>query len=379
MCFRWLLAVGALGATLVYAEDFSLSSSGIGPITVHTTLTYSGKGERLVVAADNDSGQIIPYVKLCVKAQIKGCLFEMWTTGPWLPGAEVDWDVSSVHHVSSLAHEVMIEALTAPAPKALEAPPPTPKPSAPPVPPQPDNIARPNPPAKAGLTNESILKLVKAGLGDDVILGMMSSQPGQYSVDSDGVIALKQAGVSDKVIAAMVGRGAAAVAQAATVSSAPFVLHDATAVRLRLSRNLTSADATTGDTIDFEVLEDVKIDDLTVIARGAKATGTITDAEHKKRMARGGKLDVTIDYVRLVDDEKIALRAMRENKGGGHTGAMTGGIVATALIVWPAAPFFLFMHGKDATMPKGTEITAYTDGEIKLDRQKFLARQADAR
>jgi hypothetical protein len=147
MCFRWLLAVGALGATLVYAEDFSLSSSGIGPITVHTTLTYSGKGERLVVAADNDSGQIIPYVKLCVKAQIKGCLFEMWTTGPWLPGAEVDWDVSSVHHVSSLAHEVMIEALTAPAPKALEAPPPTPKPSAPPVPPQPDNIARPNPPA----------------------------------------------------------------------------------------------------------------------------------------------------------------------------------------------------------------------------------------
>jgi hypothetical protein len=142
---------------------------------------------------------------------------------------------------------------------------------------------------------------------------------------------------------------------------------------------LTSADATTGDTIDFEVLEDVKIDDLTVIARGAKATGTITDAEHKKRMARGGKLDVTIDYVRLVDDEKIALRAIRENKGGGHTGAMTGGIVATALIVWPAAPFFLFMHGKDATMPKGTEITAYTDGEIKLDRQKFLARQADAR
>jgi hypothetical protein len=34
-----------------------------------------------------------------------------------------------------------------------------------------------------------------------------------------------------------------------------------------------------------------------------------------------------------------------------------------------SAPFFLFMHGKDITIPKGTEITAYTDGEIKLDRQ----------
>ena len=42
-------------------------------------------------------------------------------------------------------------------------------------------------------------------------------------------------------------------------------------------------------------------------------------------------------------------------------------------IVWPAAPFF-FMHGKDATIPKDTEITAYTNGEIKLDRAKILGK-----
>ena len=58
-------------------------------------------------------------------------------------------------------------------------------------------------------------------------------------------------------------------------------------------------------------------------------------------------------------------------KGGGHTGAMTGGIVATAIVVWPAAPFFLFMHGKDTTIPKGTEITAYVNGVMPLDPAKF--------
>ena len=68
--------------------------------------------------------------------------------------------------------------------------------------------------------------------------------------------------------------------------------------------NLSSADAKTGDTIDFELLEDVTVDNLVVIARGATAIGTITEAEHKRRMARGGKLDIAIDYVRLVDDEK---------------------------------------------------------------------------
>ena len=59
-------------------------------------------------------------------------------------------------------------------------------------------------------------------------------------------------------------------------------------------------------------------------------------------MARGDKLDLAIDYVRLVDDEKVALRGVKETKGGEHTGAMTAGIVVTALVVWPTAPFFLF-------------------------------------
>lgn len=158
---------------------------------------------------------------------------------------------------------------------------------------------------------------------------------------------------------------------ATAATNQPFALDDGTPIKLRLNRTLSSADAKTGDNIDFEVLEDIKIKDLVVIPKGSIALGTITDAEHKKRMARGGKLDIEIDYVKLADGEKAALRAVKETKGGGHTGAMTGAIVATSLVVWPAAPFFLFMHGKDTTIPKGTEITAYVNGSMVLDRAKF--------
>lgn len=52
-------------------------------------------------------------------------------------------------------------------------------------------------------------------------------------------------------------------------------------------------------------------------------------------------------------------------------GAMTGAIVATGIVFFPAAPFFLFMHGKDITMPKGAEFTAYVNGDVKLDIAKF--------
>ncbi len=150
-----------------------------------------------------------------------------------------------------------------------------------------------------------------------------------------------------------------------------FALDDGTPIKLRLNRNLSSADAKTGDNIDFEVLEEVKVNDVVVIPKGNVALGTVTAAEHKRRMARGGKLDIEIDYVKLADGEKAAVRAVKETKGGGHTGAMTGAIVATSLVVWPAAPFFLFMHGKDTTIPKGTEITAYVNGNMPLDLAKF--------
>ena len=58
-----------------------------------------------------------------------------------------------------------------------------------------------------------------------------------------------------------------------------FVLHDATPVRLRLARTLSSADAKVGENVDFEVLEDVKIGDAVVIARGGTAIATVTQAE----------------------------------------------------------------------------------------------------
>ena len=155
-----------------------------------------------------------------------------------------------------------------------------------------------------------------------------------------------------------------------------FGLEDGTPIKLRLTRNLSSADATTGDRVDFEVLEDVKVKDVIVVPRGGIALATITEAEHKRRMARGGKLNVNIDDVRLTDGEKAPLRAVKEAKGGGHTGAMTGAMIGTAIVFFPAAPLFLFMHGKDITIPKGTEVTAYINGDIPLDPKKFVAQTA---
>ncbi len=157
-----------------------------------------------------------------------------------------------------------------------------------------------------------------------------------------------------------------------------FGLEDGTPVKLRSARTISSADAHTGDTLDFEVLEDVLAGGALVVPKGGIAWGTVTEAEPKRRMGRGGKLNVNIDSVRLADGEKVALRAVKDTKGGGHVGAMTGAMVATSIVFFPAAPLFLFMHGKDITIPKGTEITAYISGDTRLDRVKFQTGKTDS-
>lgn len=75
--------------------------------------------------------------------------------------------------------------------------------------------------AQSGLNNDSIAKMTKAGLGDDVILSMIKGQPGNYAIDPDTVIQLKGAGLSEKVIGAMVEKNVTNSAPSTTPTAAP--------------------------------------------------------------------------------------------------------------------------------------------------------------
>ena len=256
----------------------------------------------------------------------------------------------------------------------------------------------PAPSVSVQLTNKDILDLHKAGLPEQVLVAKIkSSQANNFDTSPSQLKELKAAGVADGVILAMVEgpRVQALASSAPSMASTPagsetaaseaanskpgtlmvhhkIKLEDNTPVHLVLSDNLSSASATTGQTISFEVSEDVLVDALVIIPRGSLAWGTVTEAQAKRRLGRAGHLDVHIDKVRLADGEKVLLSATSHAKGASHTGAMTAGIVVTSLIVWPAAPFFLFMHGHDVTIPKGTKIEAFINGDATLDAANFV-------
>jgi hypothetical protein len=57
------------------------------------------------------------------------------------------------------------------------------------------------------IDNDTILRMAKAGLGDDVLIQTIQLQPGHYNTAPDDLISLKQAGLSDRVLAAMQAHG----------------------------------------------------------------------------------------------------------------------------------------------------------------------------
>jgi len=76
--------------------------------------------------------------------------------------------------------------------------------------------------AQQPINNESVTKMVKAGLSADLIVTTINSSPGKYDTSANGLIALKKAGASDKVIAAV-------VLKASGVSTTPAATAPATA------------------------------------------------------------------------------------------------------------------------------------------------------
>jgi hypothetical protein len=150
-----------------------------------------------------------------------------------------------------------------------------------------------------------------------------------------------------------------------------FGLEDGTVVKLRLVRDLFSSQVEDEEMIDFEVIEDVKVDGVIVIARGAKAEGTIVEAKAARRMGRSGRIGVRLDWAHMVSGKRAPIRAISARSNGSRVGGVARDMTVAAAFFFPAAPFFLLKKGKEMKIPKGTLMTAFIDGDVPLDRKKF--------
>jgi hypothetical protein len=65
----------------------------------------------------------------------------------------------------------------------------------------------PAPPSEPALmSNDTVLRMHAAGLGNDLILQTITAQPGRYDTTPNALIQLKQAGLSDAILSAMTNK-----------------------------------------------------------------------------------------------------------------------------------------------------------------------------
>jgi LssY C-terminus len=165
--------------------------------------------------------------------------------------------------------------------------------------------------------------------------------------------------------------------QGLPASPANPVMESGTPVRLQLAQTISSGHAHKGDRLDFVVVKDVEVRGFTIIRAGAQAEGSVIGVKGRRPLGMGGDIILKLDSVKLTTGERVGLVASKEFKGRAHTIRMAVGMAVTAAFYPPAAPVFLLTRGRDSTVLKGTEVTAYTKMDASVEAEYLpFARQS---
>lgn len=169
----------------------------------------------------------------------------------------------------------------------------------------------------------------------------------------------------------------AAAADMSNESPQTIRLASATPIHLFLAETLSSKSAKVGDTVRLQVLGDVRIGDLVVIANKAPAIGKIEAVQSAGRAWRAGRLILKLETVKLVNQQPQRLEAWNATKGA-DTGAAiewTNAVMQSYGLALFALPFAPLQHGNQAFLYKGTLLDAITVGEASLPKGDIEAAQ----
>lgn len=228
----------------------------------------------------------------------------------------------------------------------------------------------------SAMTNSDILMMVKAKLPTDVIIEKINTSDCNFDTFPSVLAELKYRGVPDEILMAMVksphgSRKLSSPAPTSTAATAEseaaltpveITIPDGTSLEVESTFTVSSADVEEGSAVSFTVVHPVKVNGVTVIRAGARATARVTKAKKGGSWGRAGQLAWMMQDVVAVDGSRVPLEFTKSSKGDSKGGTVATGIVVTGLLFWPAAPLWGFKKGKDAKVPAGRRFDVAVHG-----------------
>ncbi|WP_346353565.1 hypothetical protein [Azotosporobacter soli] len=140
-----------------------------------------------------------------------------------------------------------------------------------------------------------------------------------------------------------------------------------TLVKIKLTSALDSKTAKAGDTVAFQAADDVLVNGILVIGKGAEGSGKVLKAEGAQNFGRDAQLQLSFDSLKTMDGKEIATvlgeKAKEQNKS---MATAAGASIAGMAILGPVGIVGgIFVHGKEIKLPAGTEffVQTKTDSE----------------
>lgn len=134
-------------------------------------------------------------------------------------------------------------------------------------------------------------------------------------------------------------------------NSGEVVLNAGTNIPLETVSRIYSDQVTIGQTIDFRVRYDVKVDGKVAIPAGAIAKGQVIRAQKAKGLGKEGFVEIQIKSVTASDGQEVFLTGGNVFQEGDdkQTLAIVLGVLVCIL--------FLTIKGKNAEVPAGFQVT----------------------
>lgn len=130
------------------------------------------------------------------------------------------------------------------------------------------------------------------------------------------------------------------------------VLNAGTNVPLETTSMIRSDQVSVGQTIDFRVTFDVKVEGKTVISAGSIAKGQVMRAQRAKELGKEGFLEIQIKSVTAVDGQQVFLT-------GGNVYQEGEDKQTLAIVLGIFVCILLFMiKGKNAEVPPGYQVSS---------------------
>ena len=154
----------------------------------------------------------------------------------------------------------------------------------------------------------------------------------------------------------------------AKLQTGQTTLNKDTLIKIKTVTPLDSKKNKAGESVEFEVAEDVYAAGMLVIAKGSVGRGKLTKAEPAQNFGRDAKMEVAFESVEALDMTLVPTLLGEKAKKETESMAIAAGAgVAGMILLGPIGVVgAAFVHGKSVTIPTGTQLFIQTQADNDL-------------